>query len=111
MPEKNLLASFSDLRAAKHCQQALRDQGFDVVDVNILAPYSGDSLLPHAPLVEWGRSGYQVDRLQDKWTTGSAWTDSQTGMIEGGSWLLTAVVPADGAERAAHVIKQYGGSL
>ena len=111
MTEKNLLASFSDLRAAKHCQQALREQGYDVVDVNVLAPHSADSLLPHPPLVEWGNTGYQTDRLQDKWSTSGAWTDSQTGMAEGGSWLLTAVVPADGAAQAAHIIKQYGGSL
>lgn len=111
MPEKNLLASFQNLEAAKKCQNALRQAGFDVVQVDDIQPGSQGGTLPHAPLVEWGRYGYQTDRLQDKWTSSSSWTDSHTGLIEGAAWLLTAVVPAEGAERAAHIIEQYGGSL
>lgn len=111
MPEKNLLASFSDLNAAQQCQQALRDQGFDVVQVDDLAPPGANDPLPHSPLVQWGRYGYQVRRLDDKWTSPSSWMQSQTGMIEGAAWLLTAVVPAEDADRAVDIIQQYGGSL
>lgn len=110
MPEKNLLASFANLEAAKRCQHELRQQGFDVVQVDDLTP-KGDAALPHAPLVEWGRYGYQADRIDDKWTSPGSWTDSHTGLIEGAAWLLTAVVPAEEAARAAHIIEQYGGSL
>lgn len=109
MSERNLLASFAHLEAAKRCQQALHDKGFDVVQVDDLDPVNND--LPHAPLVEWGRYGYQQDRLDDKWTSSSSWTDSQTGLIAGAAWLLTAVVPAEKAGEAAHIIEQYGGSL
>ncbi len=109
MPEKNLLASFANLDAAKKCQAALKNAGFPVVQVDNLDPTNMD--LPHAPLVEWGRYGYQADRLDDKWTDASSWQDSHTGLIEGASWLLTAVVDADRAGEAAHIIEQYGGSL
>ncbi len=111
MPEKNLLASFRDLASAKHCQNRLRQEGFDVVAVDDLRPIGDNDPLPHAPSVQWGRHGYQTDRLQDKWTSSSSWTDSHTGLIAGAAWLLTAVVPAEDAEHVAHVIQQYGGSL
>lgn len=111
VPEKNLLASFRDLASAKHCQQTLREEGFDVVEVDDLAPTGDNDPLPHAPLVQWGRRGYQTGRLQDKWTSSSSWTDSHSGLIAGAAWLLTAVVPAEDAERAARIIEQYGGSL
>lgn len=111
MPEKNLLASFSSLSAAKHCQQDLRDQGYDVVEVSDLAPSGEQDPLPHAASVEWGRYGYQPRRLDDKWTSPSSWSNSQSGLIEGAAWLLTAVVPASDADHVAHVIEQYGGSL
>ena len=111
MSEKNLLASFQNLEAAKKCQDALREAGFDVVQVDDLEPGNQAGTLPHTPLVQWGRYGYQTDRLQDKWTSSSSWTDSHTGLIEGAAWLLTAVVPAEGAAKAARIIAQYGGSL
>ena len=109
MPEKNLLASFANLESARRCHDALRQAGFDVVQVDDLNPPQND--LPHAPLVEWGRYGYQPDRLDDKWTDSSSWTNSSTGLIEGASWLLTAVVPGERADEAVHIIEQYGGSL
>lgn len=111
MPEKNLLASFSDLQAAKHCQDSLREQGFDVVQVDVLDAPGDNDPLSQTSLVEWGRYGYQSRRLDDKWTSSASWTNSQTGMIEGAQWILTAVVPADDAPRVAEVIQQYGGSL
>jgi hypothetical protein len=111
LPEKNLLASFSDLQAAKHCQDALRDEGFDVVEVDSISPAGDQDPLPHAPAMQWGRYGYQPRRLDDKWTSPSSWLNSSTGLIEGSHWLLTAVVPAEDAEHVAHVIHQYGGSL
>jgi len=111
MPEKNLLASFANLETAQNCQSALRDQGFDIVQVDDITPLGGTTALPHAPLVEWGRYGYQTDRLDDKWTSSSSWNDSHTGLIEGSAWLLTAVVDAERASEAARIIEQYGGSV
>ncbi|MCY0880280.1 MAG: hypothetical protein OWU84_15260 [Firmicutes bacterium] len=110
MPEKNLLASFASLEAAKDCQAALRQAGFDVVQVDrVNAP--GGEALPHMPLVEWGRYGYQTDRLDDKWTSAAAWDDSDSGLLEGGAWLLTAVVPAENAAEAHAIIARHGGAL
>lgn len=111
MPEKNLLASFSTLAAAQDCQRALFNAGLDVVEVAPVNPPGESQPLPHTPLVEWGRSGFQSRRLDDKWTSSASWTDSHTGLIAGATWLLTAVVPADSADRAADLIQQYGGSL
>lgn len=109
MPEKNLLASFARLESAKQCQDALYQAGFKVVQVDDLDPGTLD--LPHAPLIEWGRYGYQPRPLDDKWTSASSWQDSYTGLDEGAAWLLTAVVPAEKAGQAAHIIEQYGGKL
>ena len=109
MPTKNLLASFANLDNAKRCQNRLNDEGFDIVQVDDLDPLNND--LPHAPLISWGRYGYQQAQLEDKWTSSSSWTDSHTGLIEGAAWILTAVVPAEGAQKAARIIEQYGGKL
>lgn len=111
MPEKNLLASFSQLESAKNCQQALLREGFEIVQVDDIGQNANPAALPHAPLLEWGRSGYTTRELNDKWTSSSSWDQSHTGLIEGASWLLTAVVPAEDASRAAHIIKRFGGSL
>jgi hypothetical protein len=110
MPEQNILAAFSDLSTAKHCQNALRDEGYDVVDVDSLNRSDSDPLF-QAPLVNWGREGYQVGRLQDKWTSSASWTNSPNGLIAGAAWLLTAVVPNEDADHVRRVIQQYGGSL
>ena len=111
MPDKNILASFSSLETAQKCQDHLRHLGFDVVQVDNIGS-SDSTLLPHTPLVEWGRYGYQTDRLDDKWTAASSFEYRKTGLAGGGGgWLLTAVVPAERAGTAAHIIEQYGGSI
>lgn len=111
MPEKNLLAAFSTWAAAQDCQRALFEAGWDIVEVAPVNPLVNPQHLARAPLVEWGRLGFQPWRLDDKWTSSANWTDSYADQIRGATWLLTAVVPADDADRAADVIQQYGGSL
>jgi hypothetical protein len=111
LSEQNLLAAFRDLAAAQHCQDALREQHFDVVEVSHLDSTQSPDILPHAPLVQWGRYGYQARRLDDRWTSPASWTGVTPGVDDGGAWLLTAVVPAEDAQCAARIIKEYGGSL
>lgn len=111
--EKNFLASFNSYDSARTCQQALQQQGFDVVQVDDIpsGPAASAGELPHAAQVEWGRHGYQADTLDDKWTAASSWDQSATGLIEGGGWLLTAVVPAERAHEASTIIHKHGGKV
>lgn len=104
--EINILARFTFVERAEACQQALRANGFEVVQLD---PITLDAEEPY-PVAEWGRFGYQVDAIDDKWTLASAW-DNATGLIFGEDWLLTAVVEASDAERARKLIRDYGGIL
>ncbi len=107
--EINLLARFTILERAQACRDALRHQGFDVVQIDNIPSMESSQLLSHAPMVEWGRYGYEYGRLDDKWTMPAAW-DHQ-GLGYGEDWLLTAVVPHDGAVKASAIIKEFGGKL
>ena len=107
--EINLLARFTMLERAQACRDALRHNGFDVVQIDNIPSMESSQLLNHAPMVEWGRYGYEYDRLDDKWTMPAAW-DHQ-GLGYGEDWLLTAVVPHDGAAKATAIIKEFGGKL
>lgn len=106
--EVNLLATFTLPENAHHCQDALRDLGFEIVQIDRMSP--GPGMVNHAPLVEWGRYGYQPDTLDDKWTAASAW-ENEGGLIAGESWLLTAVVPDQDVDQARQTIERYGGQL
>ncbi len=101
--EIKLLARFTFSEQAEACQQALRAQGFDVVQVDPIAPEAQ----PY-PVAEWGRFGYQADAIDDKWTQVSSW-DNSAGLVFGESWLLSAVVEASDAEHARQLIRNYGG--
>lgn len=107
--QKNLLARFALLEKAQACRDTLRAKGFDIVQIDNI-PSAGSSQLENlGPLVEWGRYGYDVDRLDDKWTAASAW--GQQDFLGGEDWLLTAVVPTDRAHEADQIIRQHGGQL
>lgn len=107
--EVNLLATFTMPENARHCQEALREQGFEIIQLDRVGS-NVDTPLNHFPLVEWGRYGYQPNVLDDKWTAASSW-DNEGGLIAGESWLLTAVVPDEDAPRARQVIEEHGGTL
>ncbi|CAB1128738.1 conserved protein of unknown function [Candidatus Hydrogenisulfobacillus filiaventi] len=111
MGYRNLLATFTFPEHAYACEQALRGAGFDVVQVDYV-PSTPPDALNHAPAVEWGRQGYQPEVLDDKWTAASAWDhQGPPGLIDGESYLLTAVVPEEDARRAETLIRQHGGRL
>lgn len=106
--ERNILASFTDPEQAQDCANSLREQGFDAVQVDDVPSMQSQSL-PHSPLVNWGRYGYQADTLDDKWTGSSAWQND--GLVLGEGWLLTVVVPRSRYEDAARIVHQYGGTF
>lgn len=106
--EVTLLASFDRPEQAQRAADALRAAGFDIVQLADGASASAEPV--GAPLVEWGRYGYQMGALDDKWTTAAAWEDP-LGLTLGGGTLLTAVVPSADRPRAAHVIEAAGGRL
>ncbi|SMC06531.1 hypothetical protein SAMN00768000_2869 [Sulfobacillus thermosulfidooxidans DSM 9293] len=108
MEEKNILAFFRSLEQAQRCQEALRHQGFDVIQIDAVPADMGNEILNHAPLVDWGRYGYDIGRLDDKWTASGAWTHQGLSV---GAWILTAVVPASDRDHVAHTITEFGGQL
>ncbi len=107
--EINLLARFTMLERAQACRDALRHQGFDVVQIDNIPSMESSQLLNHAPMVEWGRYGYEFDRLDDKWTVPAPWDHHGLGYSE--DWLLTAVVPHDEVDKASAIITDFGGKL
>ncbi len=108
MKEQNILAFFDTLEGAEKCQHDLRKRGFDVVQIDSVPTDMGDEVLSHAPLVNWGRYGYDVGRLDDKWTAAGSW---QEHGLNAGAWLLTAVVPQGDRDHAAEIIQKSGGQL
>lgn len=107
--EHNFLAAFNSLEEAENCRHQLRNAGFDIVQIDQLSEGPSAQDLNHEPLVEWGRYGYQPEVLDDKWTTSSSWQNE--GLINGGEWLLTAVVSQIDGEKARKIIIESGGRL
>ena len=108
MKEKSVLAFFRSLEQAQHCERALRHQGFDVLQIDSVPGDMGTEALDHAPLVDWGRYGYDLGRLDDKWTASGSWSHNGLSV---GAWVLTAVVPQADRDQVAHVVKEFGGEL
>ncbi|MDA8198149.1 MAG: hypothetical protein M0Z54_01785 [Thermaerobacter sp.] len=106
--EVTLMARFDRPEQAERAAQALRAAGFDIVQLADGAPGGPEPV--GAPLVEWGRYGYQMGALDDKWTTAAAW-ENPLGLTLGSGTLLTAVVPSADRQRAAQVIEAAGGRL
>lgn len=107
--EVNLLAQFTFPEHAEACAQALRDHGFDVIQIDQV-PSHQTRFVDHTPVVEWGRYGYQPNLIDDKWTAASSW-DNPDGLIGGQTWLLTAVVEEDAADTVRKIIAHHGGTL
>ncbi len=107
--DKNLLARFTLLENAQACRAALRDKGFHIVQIDNIPSLGSSQLQNQTPLVEWGRYGYEFDRLDDKWTAPSSWGNQD--LIDAEDWLLTAVVPLDRAGEVAETIRTHGGQL
>ncbi len=107
--EKNLLARFALLEKAQACRDALYAKEFDIVQIDNIPSLGSSQLQNQVPLVEWGRYGYEFDRMDDKWTATSAWANSD--VVDGDDWLLTAVVPTDRAGEVADIIRQHDGQL
>ena len=108
MEERNILAFFRTLEEAEKCQQKLRDRGFDVVQIDSVAADMGTQVPSHSPLVDWGRYGYDVGRLDDKWTASGAWLEHGLSV---GVWILTAVVPPEDQDDASTIIQASGGQF
>ncbi len=106
--EINLLARFPSADATEACAQALRQQGFDILQIRSL-PLPTEEDLGQAPVAEWGRWGYHPDLVDDKWTQTT--TEARHLLPDGEAWQLSAVVPEDRSTEVAHLIQHYGGTL
>lgn len=105
----NILATFTLPERAQAAADDLRAAGFEIVQVDRVPSETPDPL-KHGPVVEWGRYGYQPNVLDDKWTAASSW-DNASGLIDGESWLVTAVVDAADQSRAEKIIRRHGGRI
>lgn len=108
--EVNILATFTLPERAQAAADDLRAAGFEIVQIDRVPSQSPVPPLDHTPVVEWGRYGYQPNVLDDKWTAASSW-ENGSGLIDGESWLLTAVVESDDEVRARGIIRQHGGTI
>lgn len=110
MTERTILASFAVRDQAVRCEEALRQEGFDVVQVDDMTMGSLPSAFWQGPVVEWGRYGYQPGMLDDRWTSASDWPPA-VRPPGGDEWILTAVVPEEQGDHATRLIARYGGRL
>jgi hypothetical protein len=109
--QRTLLARFTWADRARQAMERLRAHGLTTVSVDRLDARDDVPENPVAePWVDWGRLGYTPERLDDKWTSASAW-DNGLGLISGEGVLLTAVVPADREDEARRLIQEAGGVL
>ena len=106
--ESAILARFTFADRAEAVRDALRAHGFDVIDIR----RPEDEQPPAGPtaLVEWGRYGYALTSLDDKWTSAASW-DNALNLNLGEAVLLTAVVPKDRADEVRRIIRDGGGII
>lgn len=108
--EQTLLAHFTFPEQAEKARDALVEAGVDVVQVDRVGPAGGAHPIP---LVEWGRYGYELEGLDDKWTSAAAWDDrlQRSGVDAGEAVLLTVVVDGERAGAARDIIRRFGGTF
>ncbi|MCL5063537.1 MAG: hypothetical protein M1600_00380 [Firmicutes bacterium] len=108
--EVNLSAQFTLPERAEACAEALRDEGFDVIQIDPVRSFQMNSLEPPSSIAEWGRYAYQPDIVDDKWTQATAENES-ADLMDSEAWLLTAVVETDAVEEVRTIIRHHGGFL
>jgi len=124
MKERNFLAGFTNIDDALAAEKALRQAGFEEIQVDQVSPYPGEGVQEVINPLTGNFSGLSHMTLDGEFSSKSASilaaTDvSASGMSDGDGMmpevnqgiLLTAVVPAEQAEQAEQIIQQYGGNI
>ncbi|MBP1932311.1 hypothetical protein [Ammoniphilus resinae] len=124
MKERNFFAGFASIDDAQAAEKALRQAGFEAIQVDQISPYPGEGIQEVMNPLTSNFSGLSHMTLDGEFSSKSASilaaTDvSASGMSDGDGMmpevhngvLLTAVVPEDQAEQAEQIIQQYGGNM
>ncbi|RKD22896.1 hypothetical protein BEP19_11715 [Ammoniphilus oxalaticus] len=124
MAKKNFLAGFVSIDDAQAAEQALNEAGFTITQVDQISPYPGEGpqqvmnpLTGNIPSLgyltldaEFNSKSAAILAATDVSASGMSDGDGMMPEVNQGV-LLTAVVPADQAEQAEQIIKQYGGNI
>ncbi|AUW93672.1 MAG: hypothetical protein C7B44_15210 [Sulfobacillus thermosulfidooxidans] len=105
MNDKNILAFFSRMEDAQKCQTRLREEGFDVVEIDPIPAQSAYDTQNNMLSLDDGH-GLFTTNLH----SASSYLWSTQG-IAPDAWLLTAVVPAEDRNNVADIVRHYGGQL
>ncbi len=124
MKERNLLAGFVSVDDAQKAEQALKQAGFTETQVDTVSPYPGEGVQQRMNPITGNIPGLADMTLDADFDSKSASIlaavdISASGISDGDGMmpevnqgvLLTAVVPADQADQAEQLIKQYGGNI
>jgi len=124
MAERNLLAGFVSFDDAQAAEKALKQAGFTEIQVDNVSPYPGEgvqevmnpltgniSSLGHLTLdADFSSKSASILAATDVSASGMSDGDGMMPEVNQGV-LLTAVVPAQQADQAEKIIKQYGGNI
>lgn len=124
MKERSLLAGFVSVDDAQKAEQALKQAGFTETQVDTVSPYPGEGVQQRMNPITGNIPGLADMTLDADFDSKSASIlaavdISASGISDGDGMmpevnqgvLLTAVVPADQADQAEQLIKQYGGNI
>lgn len=124
MKERNLLAGFVSIDDAQEAEKALKNAGFQEIQVDTISPFSGEGVEQRMNPITGNIPGLAHMTLDADFSNESAAilaaaSPGASGMSDGDGMmpevnqgvLLTAVVPDNQADQAEQIIKQYGGNI
>ena len=124
MKERNLLAGFVSIDDAQEAEKALKNAGFQEIQVDTISPFPGEGVEQRMNPITGNIPGLAHMTLDADFSNESAAilaasSPGARGMSDGVGMmpevtqgvLLTAVVPDNQADQAEQIIKQYGGNI
>lgn len=123
MKERNILAGFSSIDAAEQAAQALKQAGFQTIQVDGVGQYPGEGVEKvmnpiSGEIPSLGNLTLDADFPNGRDASVLAAADpSASGMSDGGqdmisnSILLTCVVPENQGDQATQLIRSFGGEV
>lgn len=123
MKERNILAGFKSLDAAERAAQALKQAGFQTIQVDGVGQYPGEGVEKvmnpiTGEIPSLGNLTLDADFPNGRDASVLAAADpSASGMSDGGqdaigsSILLTCVVPENQGDQATQLIRSFGGEV
>lgn len=123
MKERNILAGFKSIDAAERAAQALKQSGYETIQVDGVGQYPGEGVEKvmnpiSGEIPSLGNLTLDADFPNGRDASVLAAADpSASGMSDGGqdaigsSILLTCVVPESQGDQATQIIRSFGGEI